>query len=222
MTKRLTRIKWKLPTVVLLLFSAAAMAQESGQVKGTVVTEAGDLLSGVSVTITQTGNVQKQVTATDEKGLFAVANLKVGTKYNFTFSHIGYQENVIANYLVSTGNNNSLLVRLSASDKNLDQVVVVGYGKSTVRKLTASISRVNYDDAKSEFASFGQAIVGEMPGVRATESSGKPGGDTKIAIRGISTITAGTNPLIVLDGLPLPGGKPASMEHPTYDLVRTL
>ena len=86
---------------------------------------------------------------------------------------------------------------------DLDEVVVVGYGVQRKRDVTTSISSVKGEDlADMPANSLEQALVGRMPGVQVTQGTGMPGGGTSIKVRGTGTVTAGSNPLYVIDGVP--------------------
>lgn len=216
--------KWLL-VAMLGLLNMSLYAQQLAQVKGTVVSESGELLNGVSITINQTGDAKKQTATTNEKGLFTITNLKAGTKYNFTFSYVGYQDNSVSNYLVNSGENNSLLVRLKIATSTLDQVVVVGYGSQSKRYITGSTSSVKSEDLNKYVASeFSSQLVGKAAGVVINSSSAQPGTDPQIVIRGIGTLTAGRNPLVVVDGFPLSEGSSLNSINPqdieTIDILK--
>jgi TonB-linked SusC/RagA family outer membrane protein len=87
---------------------------------------------------------------------------------------------------------------------NLNSVVVVGYGTKSKREITGSVASVQTKDIREQsVTSFDQALVGKMAGVQVLQTSGAPGGNVSIRIRGISSISAGNNPLFVIDGIPV-------------------
>ncbi len=86
--------------------------------------------------------------------------------------------------------------------QKLDEVVVVGYGTSSKRKLTTSVGNVNSDDIQSlAISNAGEALVGRLAGVIAESSSGQPGAAPITRIRGYGSINAGSEPLYVIDGM---------------------
>jgi TonB-linked SusC/RagA family outer membrane protein len=92
----------------------------------------------------------------------------------------------------------------SNSSSNLEGVVVVGYGTQRARNLTGAVSRVQARDIRQvAVTSLDQALQGRVAGVLVTENSGEPGGDISIRIRGIASINNGSDPLIVVDGVPM-------------------
>ncbi len=85
-----------------------------------------------------------------------------------------------------------------------EEVVVVGYGTQQRGQLTGAISSVREEDfRKGVNSSVDQLLQGKIPGVRVVQNSGEPGGGASISIRGASSINAGTEPLYVIDGVPL-------------------
>lgn len=86
----------------------------------------------------------------------------------------------------------------------LDEVVVVGYGVQKKRDVTTAIASIRASDLKGQpVTSMAEAMVGKMPGVQVSQSTGAPGSSLQIKVRGTGTITAGTSPLYVVDGVPL-------------------
>ncbi|MFV0231469.1 MAG: SusC/RagA family TonB-linked outer membrane protein [Empedobacter falsenii] len=87
------------------------------------------------------------------------------------------------------------------------EVVVVGYGKQERKNISGSISSINQKDTKDIVSgNFGEMIAGKATGIQVSQSNASPGSSPTIRIRGIGTLTAGSNPLIVVDGFPLTEG----------------
>lgn len=92
-------------------------------------------------------------------------------------------------------------------EKTIDEVVLVGYGKQSKKNNSGSISSIDEKQMKGIASSnFGDIIAGKATGVQITQANATPGGSPSIRVRGIGTLTAGSNPLIVVDGLPLTEG----------------
>ncbi|HEX6432310.1 MAG TPA: TonB-dependent receptor plug domain-containing protein, partial [Niastella sp.] len=218
------QIKWFL-SVALFLCSLATNAQETTQVKGSVVSESGELLSGVTITVNHTGSKEKQSATTDEKGVFVVTGLKAGTKYNFLFSYVGYQENRLNNYLVKAGDNNSVLIRLKQVGGSMNDVMVIGYGQQSKARVTGALSQVKSTELnRYNGSSFALQLAGKAAGVVINDASAQPGSNPQVVIRGIGTLTAGRNPLIVVDGFPLSEGSSFNSINPqdveTIDILK--
>ena len=113
------------------------------------------------------------------------------------FSYVGY-----INKEVPVGDNTSIDVSLNKDLTELEEIVVVGYGVQKKGDLTGAISVVEGDNlTKSNPASVATALQGRASGVSVTTSSGQPGANTSIKIRGIGSISNSTDPLFVIDGV---------------------
>ena len=115
------------------------------------------------------------------------------------FTYIGY-----SNVEEPVGNRSTISTQLETGDKALNEVVVVGYGSQSKRELTGSIASVNSRQLQDRaVVSFGEALAGQMAGVQVQQTSAAPGGGISLKIRGTGSITAGNQPLYVVDGVPL-------------------
>lgn len=129
--------------------------------------------------------------ATDIDGFFSIDMPEGGELY---VSYLGYQS-----ASVRPGDKSDLTVRLKPDNNVLDEVVVVGYGTTTRKNLTTSISTVKTDKiSKAANSSVSSMLLGRAAGLQATVSSTQPGGDINISIRG------GGNPIYVVDGVIMP------------------
>jgi TonB-linked SusC/RagA family outer membrane protein len=181
----------------LICISIAGLQMLSAQTKsisGTVTnSEDGDSMPGVSVMVkgTTLGAV------TNLNGYFEL-NVPNDAK-TLVFSFIGMK-----NLEVEIGNKTSFKVSMESDVISVDEVVVVGYGTQKKRELTGSISQVKGDDlANLATPSFESQLAGRSAGVQVTATNGVLGEAPRIRIRGIGSITSGTYPLIVVDGMPV-------------------
>ncbi|WP_245893585.1 TonB-dependent receptor [Sphingobacterium gobiense] len=171
-----------------MVFSATAAQRE---VAGRVVDGSGSTLAGISVSV----KGKAIATATNESGQFTIQAQNGDV---LIFSSVGYADKEV------TVGSATVNVILESEDSSLDEVVVVGYGTQKKRSVTGSVASVNYDEFKDRsFSNVVQSLSGTVPGVNITQSQGAPGAAPVVQIRGISSITAGTNPLFVVDGVPL-------------------
>jgi TonB-linked SusC/RagA family outer membrane protein len=171
-----------------------AIAQNK-QVSGTVVDETGEPVIGASVIVkgTTTGS------ATDIDGKYSFS-VPTGTT-TLIVKYIGYSTAEI-----SAGTN--VNVTLTPDAKALDEVVVVGYGTQKKKDVTSSIAKVSGDDISGLAApSFESQLAGRAAGVQVTTASGIVGQAPEFQIRGFSTISSGSQPLIVIDGVPATSGE---------------
>ena len=161
-------------------------------VSGVIVDTNGEPVIGASVLVKGTTNG----TITDMDGKFTINDVPENSTLDI--SYIGYKTMT----LKATDKNLSRLV-LHEDTEVLDEVVVVGYGVQRKRDVTTSISSMKASELAVPVSSVDQAIVGKMTGVQVTQPSGMPGGGFTIKVRGSGSITAGTEPLYVVDGFPM-------------------
>lgn len=172
---------------------AHAFLKPSRVVEGTVTDNGGRALSGVTVRI-KNSNIG---TITDQHGRFHIEVADDNTVLQFSYLGFQMQEEVV-------GSRSDLNVKLEASNNSLDQLVVVGYGTQKKSDLTGSIASLNADDLKKvEVLSPDVALQGRVSGVAVTQTSGQPGSSNRIRIRGGNSISAGNEPLYVIDGFPV-------------------
>lgn len=166
------------------------------EVKGEVADQKGEKLPGVSVQLKGT----TMGTITDTHGKFNIA--VPDQNAILVFSYIGYTTKEVV------VNGQSIVnVVLTESAAKLDEVVVIGYGTQKRRDVSTAIASVSASEMKDKpVANFAQAIAGKMAGVRIMNSNNAPGGGTNIVIRGMNSINASNDPLIVIDGFPLKDG----------------
>jgi TonB-linked SusC/RagA family outer membrane protein len=167
-------------------------AQADITIKGRVLDEKGAGLPGVNVVVrgTTTG------TQTDADGRYTI---KAPDNSTLVFSFLGYLAQEVA-----VGGRDAVNITLQPDNKTLSEVVVVGYGVQEKKLLATSISSVSAKQVELiPVASPSEALVGLVAGAQITEPSGEPGAGAVIRIRGLGSISAGNNPLYVVDGYPL-------------------
>jgi TonB-linked SusC/RagA family outer membrane protein len=159
---------------------------------GTVTDEKGEPVIGASIALkgSQTGTI------TNVDGRFSIEAPAGAT---LSISYIGFTP-----HEMKLGNTRDLLIVISEDNKMLDEVVVVGYGTMRKRDVTTSISSIRaFEIEDLAVSSIEQALVGRMAGVQITQPNGTPGAGFGVKVRGVGTITAGSSPLYVIDGVPL-------------------
>lgn len=197
--------------MAFLLSSTITFARQSpvATVSGIVTNSKGDPIGFASVTAKNSSGDRLYSTMADSLGKFSFENLPVKGTYNFEFSAVAYQSRTITGYILKAGGNNTVIVSLKPGSDQLKDVVVVGYGTKQRKDLTSSVSSVSGDVLrKSPVATIDQALQGRAAGVQVTSSTGDPGGQISVRIRGISTASpAGSSePLYVVDDIVQPQG----------------
>ena len=162
-------------------------------INGKVVDPNGEPIIGASVLVKGTANG----VITDLDGNYSLADVPGNAM--LAFSYIGYQT-----VEIKAGGKGLDRIVLMEDNELLDEVVVVGYGVQKKRDVTTAIASLRASDMKGQpVTSMAEAMVGKMPGVQVSQSTGAPGSSLQIKVRGTGTITAGTSPLYVVDGVPL-------------------
>ncbi|MBB2148068.1 SusC/RagA family TonB-linked outer membrane protein [Pedobacter gandavensis] len=176
--------------LVLLVFSGfITFAQQMVTGK---VTEEGTPLPGVIVRI-KGGSLTTQ---TDKEGKFSINTPPDAT---LTFNYVGLKQKEIL-----VNNQKFLNVSLESDVKTLEAVAVIGYGTQKRKDLTGSVSTLKADTYKDQpVLNASTALQGRVAGVSVTQSSGAPGGQAKIRIRGANSVSGSNEPLYIVDGLAL-------------------
>lgn len=161
-------------------------------VSGIVIGENEIPLDNVNIT----ANISGAATTSDANGQFFLKNLN--EKDVLTFSVIGYQSKKIA-----IEKKSFLKVQLSVSVTAMDETLVIAYGTTTKRFSTGSVSKVTSAEIeKQPVSNVLAALEGRVPGMIITQSSGVPGANYKVRIRGQNSILQGSDPLFIIDGVP--------------------
>ena len=187
-------ISFQLKNKQILLFrkSAAAVPNDETpdlkKVSGSITDEKGEPIIGANIIIKNQG----KGTISDADGRYS---LEVPARSSLLISYIGYQSREIM-----VGSSSVLNVRLRESNKDLEEVVVIGYGTQKKKDLTSAIATVSGEElANLSVSNAASALQGRMSGVQIT-NDGSPGGSPSIRIRGTGSIY-NTNPLYVVDGM---------------------
>ncbi|WP_228384131.1 SusC/RagA family TonB-linked outer membrane protein [Sphingobacteruim zhuxiongii] len=169
--------------------SKALYMQQS--ISGKVVDEQGQAISGASVTVKGTAVGTKS----DEQGNFTLEAVQANAV--IVVSSIGYLRQEI-----SLAGRSTIQVKLIEEQSDLDEVIVIGYGTQKKKLNTGATIQVKGEDlTKLSTPSVMEALQSQSPGVQITQSSGMPGENYKVTIRGLGTIH-NSNPLYVIDGIP--------------------
>ena len=198
------QVKIKLPLRMLtlaggLLLTASSFAQ-SNAIKGQVKDASGEPVMGATITVNG-----KAVGITDMDGNFSV-DAAPGTK--LTFTYLGMTPKTVQA-------SKNMIITMIDDSKSLNEVVVIGYGRAKKNDLTGSVTAIKPDEMSKGITSSAQdMLVGKIAGVDVQTSSGQPGADAQIRIRGGASLTASNAPLFVIDGLAMDDNKTTGMNNP--------
>ncbi|MGK6352010.1 TonB-dependent receptor [Parapedobacter sp. DT-150] len=184
----------KLPMQVSKETIRKANELQQRTVSGRVTDEKGNPLEGVTVSVKGSSSA----VTTDGEGGYRIGIPDSGNILTFTI--IGFEA-----IERPVGSQNTINIVMKTSVSDLDEVVVVGYGTQQKRDLTGAVAGVKMDVEMSSrpMVEFGQALYGKVPGVQVISANGRPGTSSTVQVRGINSISAGSSPLIVVDGMPL-------------------
>ncbi len=188
--------KLLLLSLASLFFVGQLLAQKT--ITGKVVDEKGDPLPNVTVTVTVKGSTVG--TTSKEDGSFSISVSDASKTLVFSSVNMLTTE-------VAIGSNTFFNVSLKQEDASLTEVVVVGYGTQKKKELTGSVSSIKASQIKNiPLIGPDQALQGRVAGVNVTQSSGTPGSSINVNVRGIGSISGGSQPLYVIDGIPITTG----------------
>lgn len=179
--------------VVLFLAIATIAFAQSKSISGTIVDSTGESVIGANVTVDGTSNG----TITNIDGKFTLSD--VGENAKLKVSYIGYLTQTI-----SVAGKTSFNITLKEDAQTLDEVVVVGYGTVKKANVVGSISKVSAESIEDRpVGRVEQALQGQMAGVSVRSTTGAPGSDITINVRGAASINGDSTPLYVVDGVPI-------------------
>ncbi len=183
--------KYLIACLLLLGFSMNILAQETIEVTGTVVDNNKEPLIGVSISIKDSPGLG---TVTDIDGKY---NIKVKTYQQLVFSYVGFekQEVVVKDRIIN-------ITLTEAESSKLTEVVITGTGVQQKLTVTGAITNVDAETLKTNpTGNIANSLAGNVPGIIAMQTSGKPGSTAEFWIRGMSTFGgANSSALVLVDG----------------------
>ncbi len=183
------------------------------EISGRITDENGNPLN--NVTIREKGGTA--ATTTDNNGQFRITLSDAGT--SLIISHVGYES-----VEIDIRNRQQVNLKLKLADSGkMEEVVVVGYGSGTIKKLTTSVSTIKEAQIKDmPIASAADAFTGNVSGVLVENSSGAPGALPVIRVRGYGSVNAGSEPLYIVDGMIVTGNEFRLVNPKTIENITVL
>ncbi len=174
----------------LILFSSIIYSQTI--ITGTVSDEIGVPMPGVNISVKGT----QKGTFSDFDGKYSIETTSNGI---LEFSYLGY-----LTQSVNIEGKTTINITMEPSLESIDEVVVIGYGSQKRSDVTGSVATINSDVLKERpITNIEEALQGQATGLSISSTGGQPGAATKINIRGISSVSGSSQPLIVIDGFPI-------------------
>ncbi len=186
--------------------------QPGKKFSGKVTDSAGATLPGVSVVVkgTTIGVI------TDSNGVFSLSNIPENAVLQFSFVGMKAQE------IVVTGKS-AINVKLEDETVGIEEVVAIGYGTVSQKKLTTSVSTIKAEKlSEMPIANIAKAFTGNISGVMVEEGSGAPGAAAVIRVRGYGSINAGSEPLYVIDGMIVTSNEFTNLNPKSVESVNVL
>ncbi|MEJ5055270.1 SusC/RagA family TonB-linked outer membrane protein [Sphingobacterium sp. MYb382] len=192
-TKAFTQaMNGKMSLLLFLFLIPFTLWAQNKSVTGLVTDNKGNPVAGVTISV----RGQDAKTNTDANGRYSL-NITTGKTLIFTYVGFNTEEHNLK------ADENTVNIRLTESAADIDEVVVVGFGKQKKESVVSSISSVTAKDLAVTGRGLTNSLAGKLPGIIAIQPSGEPGyDDSNFWIRGISSFAGGTGPLIIIDGVP--------------------
>ncbi|MBT7655890.1 MAG: TonB-dependent receptor [Flavobacteriales bacterium] len=161
---------------------------------GVITDDTGSPLPGASIAEKGTANG----VISDFDGTFSIAVADSNAVIVITYLGFDSVEVNAADF------SDNMTISLSESSSALDEIVITGYGRQVKRNITGAVSAISLKQIENlPLATFENAIQGQIAGVQVTEASGEPGAGATVRVRGVGSISAGNEPLYVIDGFPI-------------------
>lgn len=198
--------------VVLPKDHSEILIQQGGNISGIITDTNGDPVPGATVMVKGTS----VGTVSDATGAYTIKIPDHGEILIFSFVGMATQE-------INVRGKSVLNVTMQGETIGIEEVVAVGYGTIKKSDLTSAIAKVAGEELEARPVSrVDQALQGQLAGVQVQQSGGKPGKNANIRIRGIGSITAGIDPLYVIDGFPVDGETFANMNLANIESIEVL
>lgn len=182
--------------VLGLFVLCTQLLAQNKTITGRVTDDKGSGVPNASVTVKGTN----QGTTTNSEGSFTI--LVTSNAKTLVISSVGLGSKEVS----ITGTNTTFNVSLTAATTDMQEVVVVGYSRTTKEAFTGSAKQVSGEQlANKSVSNVSQALAGEVAGVRVINTSGQPGTEATVRIRGIGSVNGNRAPLYVVDGVPFSG-----------------
>jgi TonB-linked SusC/RagA family outer membrane protein len=177
------------------LFSIPGFTQTRVKIQGVVKSTSGETLPGASVTVKDS----KQGTVTNNKGEFTI-NAEIGKL--ILINYLGYKPQAYG-----VKGNATVTITLQETENTMNELVVIGYGTQKKSSVTGAVSKLkneNLDEIPT--SRLDNALIGKIAGVTIQNVSSEVGAEPVVRVRGFSSISANSDPLVVVDGYPVPDG----------------
>lgn len=205
-TKQPLHSKFRLCMILLAaVLSMVTATAQTQTIKGTVLDDNGQPVSGATVRV----KGDRQATTSADNGTYTLVNVKNGATIVISFTGFDDVE-------VSTSGKAYERVQLKRNTKNLDDVIVVGYGSRKKSEVTGAITSVKAADLlQTPVANLAQGLQGRVAGLQVTQNNAAPGASISVRLRGTNSINGSSEPLYIIDGVQVQNTTPGGVSGPT-------
>ncbi|UIR54749.1 SusC/RagA family TonB-linked outer membrane protein [Sphingobacterium sp. SRCM116780] len=201
-------INWKLRLGVLGLVGMSyqvSMAQTNATVSGVVRDSNGGALASATVTIENSANNFRQVTTTQADGTFLFNRIPEGQGYTIKVNSLGFKAKTLSNYTINAKDKVAISVSLDSDSEQLQEVVVTALGiKRDKKALGYTVAELKGSElTQGKEANVANALSGKVAGVQVSRAASGAGGSAKVLIRGNNSLIGNSQPLYVVDGVPI-------------------
>lgn len=180
------------------------MAQTTASVNGVVRDEQGQTISSATVTIENPNGFRRAATSGAD-GTFTFTDISEGKGYTIRIVSLGYKAKTLPNYTITAADKISISVTLEEDLGNIEEVVVTALGiKRDKKALGYSVTELKGDElTQGKEANVANALSGKVAGVQVSRAASGAGGSAKVIIRGNNSLVGNSQPLYVIDGVPM-------------------
>lgn len=180
-------------------------AQQQTAINGVIRDEAGKPIYSATVTIQNAGKKFKRVTTSATDGTFSFDQIPAGQGYQITISSIGFKTKELTDYNISERDKLAINVSLESVSENLQEVVVTALGiKKEKKALGYTVAELKGDElTQGKETNVANALSGKVAGVQVSHAASGAGGSSKVVIRGNNSLVGNSQPLYVVDGVPI-------------------
>lgn len=208
---------------LLVLQASAQEKEKKASVRGLVENEKGEPVADATIQLLNEATSATLAATTNEQGVFTFQSLEPKGPFLFTISHVGYEKKLIRKTQFNAGKEVSMLITLKSTASDLNEVVIIGYGSQSRSKTTGAVTQVKSNSFKDmPVPRIEQALAGQMAGVQVIQYSGTPGTGVMLRVRGLGSVTAGNQPLYVIDGFPANEGNLSTLNTSDIESVDIL
>ncbi|MGJ1286491.1 SusC/RagA family TonB-linked outer membrane protein [Sphingobacterium spiritivorum] len=189
----------------MLIGISVAEAQTNASVSGLVRDEQGMKISGATITIENKLTAFRKSSTTDAEGVFVFEGIPAGEGYTFVISSLGYSKKELTGYAIKSNDKLAISVTLESRNDVLEEVVVTALGiKREKKALGYTVAELKGNElTQGKEANVANALSGKVAGVQVSRAASGAGGSSKVIIRGNNSLIGNSQPLYVVDGVPI-------------------